>query len=181
MKLNKGPFLVTDTARNYATFRQLGFSVLRKHSSQVTSSKQQLSVKLSVNKMLKSTEEKRSLLSYLSSLWDYQWTTSYATCIKTCAGQTVRVRAAHCVTLPLTAAADSRGQLQLWLKAEWMWGRDEKEREREREFDRGMAEESLEGGSGEKKRLNVWTKRADWVCGHTEGKVLWIFLFNLSF
>ncbi len=32
-------------------------------------------------------------------------------------------------------------------------GRDEKERERE--FDRGMAEESLEGGSGEEDQLNV--------------------------
>lgn len=65
------------------------------------------------------------------------------------------MRAAHCVTLPLTAAAVTEDNCNSDSKLSEREGGTRNEREREREFDRGMAEESFEGGSGEKGWLNV--------------------------
>lgn len=68
-------------------------------------------------------------------------------CKTTCAGQTVRVRAALYVTLPLTAAAVTEDKCNSDSKLSEREGGTRKS-EKEREYDRGKTEESLEGRLG---------------------------------
>lgn len=62
--------------------------------------------------------------------------------------QTVRVRASLNVTLPLTAAAVTEDKCNSDSKLSEREGGTRKSEKREREYDRGKAEESLEGRLG---------------------------------